>query len=55
MFIALGSLCSLPLPPGNKESLGQMTPLHVVTLGPMFPYIWCRALRRVSPLILVGP
>jgi hypothetical protein len=30
------SLGSLPLSPGNKESLGQITPLHVVTLGPTF-------------------
>jgi hypothetical protein len=34
------SLCppqlSLPLPPVNKESLGQITPLRVVTLGPTF-------------------
>jgi hypothetical protein len=35
------ALCSLLLPPGNKESLGQITPLHVVILGPIFPYIWC--------------
>jgi hypothetical protein len=27
------ALCSLPLPPGNKEPLGQITPLHVVTFG----------------------
>jgi hypothetical protein len=27
------SLSSLPLPPSNKESLGQITPLHVVTFG----------------------
>jgi hypothetical protein len=27
------SLCSLLLPPGNKESLGQITPLPVVTFG----------------------
>jgi hypothetical protein len=30
------SLGSLPLPPGNKESFGQITPLRVVTLGPTF-------------------
>jgi hypothetical protein len=36
--LSLGSLCSLPLPIGNKESLGQITPLHMVTLGPTFPY-----------------
>jgi hypothetical protein len=24
--------------PSNKESLGQITPLHMVTLGPIFPY-----------------
>jgi hypothetical protein len=27
------SLGSLALPPGKKESLGQITPLHVVTFG----------------------
>jgi hypothetical protein len=26
-------LGSLPLPPRNKEFLGQITPLHVVTFG----------------------
>jgi hypothetical protein len=26
-----------PSPTGNKESLGQITPLHVVILGPTFP------------------
>jgi hypothetical protein len=32
--LSLGSLCSFPLLPGNKESLGQITPLHMVILGP---------------------
>jgi hypothetical protein len=27
------ALCSLLLPPSNKESLGQITPLHVVIFG----------------------
>jgi hypothetical protein len=39
LSLSLLALCSLPLPPGNKESLGQITPLHVVILGPTFPYI----------------
>jgi hypothetical protein len=34
---SLGCLGSLPLPPSNKESLGHITPLHVVVLGPIFP------------------
>jgi hypothetical protein len=32
-IMPLSALCSLPLPPGNKECLGQITPLHVVTFG----------------------
>jgi hypothetical protein len=46
------SLGSFPLPPSNKESLGQITPLCVVTFG---AYIWCLDSDQVSPLILVGP
>jgi hypothetical protein len=45
---------SLPLPPSNKESLDQITPLHVVILGPTFPYIWCHDSGQGSPLILVA-
>jgi hypothetical protein len=55
LSLSLSALCSLPLSPSNKESLGQITPLQVVTLGPIFPYIWCHDSGRVSPLILVEP
>jgi hypothetical protein len=37
LSLSLLSPCSLPLPPSKKESLGQITPLHVVILGPTFP------------------
>jgi hypothetical protein len=43
-----GSLGSLPLPPGNKESLGQITPLRMVTWGlPLVP--WLRSGLPTNP------
>jgi hypothetical protein len=46
MLLSLGSLS---LPPSNKESLGQFTPLHVVTLGPTFSNIFVPWLRWKLP------